>query len=177
MTNSDEEPKQARGGVRTKPSVGLSRGSNLHRADSVKDLIGKFSGPEHISYSSAPLRLYSGPRRVVKSVSMEALNLLKSKSSPSKLSVAGQVGGPVPSIVVTPFREAVQNGTEPAQNQATNSKITARIDCPVGASAQKAQSEPRPKPQTADSGKDSVADSGMGLVRTKKNNCLQTNHS
>ncbi|XP_037835243.1 uncharacterized protein LOC108228658 isoform X3 [Kryptolebias marmoratus] len=164
LTNSEEERKQARRGIHTQPAVGPSRSSNLQRTGSVKDLIGKFSGPDHVLGSSLPLSLCSGPRRFVKYPSMEALNFPKPKLSPVKSSPsAPSAAEQVPSIVVNPFRETKRNGTESALKHAATSKITARIDCPVGGSTQKTRSEPRSKPQTADSGRDSVADSGMGL--------------
>ncbi|KAF3848754.1 hypothetical protein F7725_015251 [Dissostichus mawsoni] len=64
------------------------------------------------------------------------------------------------SITVTPpFRETSQ---KVAMKGSFNSQIAARIDCPVEVRAEKTASVPMSKTQTKDSGRDSVADSGMG---------------
>ncbi|XP_035524339.1 cingulin-like protein 1 [Morone saxatilis] len=161
--HTKEEAEQAWRASHKKPSAGLSRTSNLHRAGSIKDLISKFSGQDYISSSGSPKSPTSGAERVLKSVSMEALASPKSKSSPSTPTSVGQEESPVPSITVTPpFRESSQNRVQPAQKDPKTSQITARIDCPVGGSAEKTDSKPRNQMQTTHSGRDSVADSGMG---------------
>ncbi|KAM6901522.1 uncharacterized protein PEZ65_019644 [Lycodopsis pacificus] len=103
----------------------------------------------------------SGSGQVPKSAPADALESPKSASSPSAMGGVGDDGA-VPSITVTPpFRET-QNVVQSAQKGSHTSKITARIDCPVGGSAEKTDSEARSKTQTTESGRDSVADSGMG---------------
>ncbi|XP_049460124.1 uncharacterized protein LOC125905885 isoform X1 [Epinephelus fuscoguttatus] len=157
QTTSEEEAKQAWSANHKKPAAGLSRGTNLRRAGSVKDLINKFSG------SDAPQSPTSGAGKVAKSPSAEALESPKSRSSPSTPISVRQDEGPVPSITVTPpFRETSQNVARSAQRSTSTSQITARIDCPVGSSAEKTDSEAKNKTQTPVSGRDSVADSGMG---------------
>lgn len=148
-----------------KTSTGLSRSTNLQRSGSVKDLINRFSGPDHNSSTSCLQGLSFGTGRVPKSASVEALESPKSQSTPSTPRSVGQDDVSVPSITVTPpFRESNQNRAESPQRGTKNSQITARIDCPVGGSAEKTDSVPKSKTQTPDSGRDSVADSGMGSV-------------
>lgn len=157
QTTNKEEAEAWR--TSNKRPAGLSRSSNLHRAGSVKNLISKFSGPDQVSSSGSPQSPSS------------ALESLKSKSSPSTPSSVGQDESPVPSITVTPpFRGTGQNEAESAQRDSKSSQITARIDCPVGGSAEKTDSEPKRTTQTTDSGRASVADSGMGSVSKKNNN-------
>ncbi|XP_038589742.1 myosin-9-like isoform X2 [Micropterus salmoides] len=157
QTDRKEEAEQTSRASHKKPSPGLSGRSNLHRTGSIKDLINKFSGQDH------PQSPYSGTRQVRKSASAEALVTPKSKSSQSTPSSFGQDESALPSITVTPpLRETSQNGTETAQRGTKISKITARIDCPVGSSTEKPNSQPRKKTQITDSGRESVADSGMG---------------
>lgn len=159
QTDRKEEAEQTSRASHKKPSPGLSGRSNLHRTGSIKDLINKFSGQDH------PQSPYSGTRQVRKSASAEALVSPKYKSSQSTPSSFGQDESAVPSITVTPpLRETSQNGTETAQRGTKISKITARIDCPVGSSTEKPNSQPRKKTQITDSGRESVADSGMGSV-------------
>ncbi|XP_051267924.1 cingulin-like protein 1 isoform X2 [Dicentrarchus labrax] len=162
--HTKEEAEQAWRASHKKPSAGLSRSSNLHRAGSIKDLISKFSGQDYVSSSGSPNSPTSGAGRVLKFVSMEALKSPTSKSSPSTPTSVGQEESPVPCITVTPpFRENSQNGAQPAQKDAKTSQITARMDCPVGGSAEKTNSKAKQnKTQTTHSGRDSVADSGMG---------------
>uniref|UniRef100_A0A8C3AA85 Myosin tail domain-containing protein n=1 Tax=Cyclopterus lumpus TaxID=8103 RepID=A0A8C3AA85_CYCLU len=105
---------------------------------------------------------------------MQGKNEAEQKSNMSPSSGTGQVpksapefpkptsSPSTPSITVTsPFRET-QNVAQSAQRGTHTSKITARIDCPVGGSAEKTDTEPRSKTQTAESGRDSVTDSGLG---------------
>lgn len=141
-------------------AVGLSRGSNLRRADSVQSLISRFSGPTPYSLSSSTLSLYSGPRRVIRSVSMEALHTPKPKLSLFTPSSSRRVV----SDSAPPSREDEQKAVKP-------SKITARIDCPVEGSAQKTASA---APNKAESGRDSMADSGMGSVRDEGSNRIRS---
>ncbi|XP_054469012.1 cingulin [Anoplopoma fimbria] len=161
QTTNEEEAEQA---WRASHKKGLSRKTNLHRAGSVKELITKFSGPDHVSPSGSPQSPSPGTEQVPKFAPAEALESPKSKSSPST-STPGSIGqdeDAVPSITVTPpFRET-QVVAQSAQRGTNTSTITARIDCPVGGSAEKKDSEPRRQTQTTESGRDSVADSGMG---------------
>ncbi|XP_026153728.1 cingulin-like protein 1 isoform X2 [Mastacembelus armatus] len=163
QTTNNEEAEHVRRGSHKKPSTGLSRSTNLHRASSVKDLISKFSGPDHASISGSPQSPPFGAGRILKSVSAEVLESPKSKSSLSTPSSIGPDEISVPSITVTPpFRGTSENSVQSAQRGSITSQITARIDCPIGGSAEKINSQPRTKTQTTDSGRDSVADSGMG---------------
>ncbi|XP_044029964.1 cingulin-like protein 1 isoform X4 [Siniperca chuatsi] len=160
QTSNEEVAEQTWRASHKKPSPGLPRRSNLHRAGSIKDLISKFSGQDHASTSSSPQSPSSGTGP--KSASAEALESPNSKLSQSTPSSVGRDESLVPSITVTPpLRETSQNGAETAQ-RGTTSQITARIDCPVGSSTEKTDSQPGNKTQTTDSGRDSVADSGMG---------------
>ncbi|XP_042365691.1 uncharacterized protein LOC121960152, partial [Plectropomus leopardus] len=157
QATDEEEAKQAWSANHKKQAAGLSRSSNLRRTGSVKDLINKFSGPDSVAPSGSPQSPTSGAGKITKSESV------KSKSSPSTPSGVGQVEGPVPSITVTPpFRVTGQNVAQSAQTGTKMSQIAARIDCPVGRSAEKINPEPKSKTQTTNSGRDSVADSGMG---------------
>ncbi|XP_028274093.1 cingulin-like protein 1 isoform X2 [Parambassis ranga] len=91
--------------------------------------------------------------RLQKAVSVEVLACTVSKLGPSTTSSAAQDKKPVPIITVVPtISENTQNGGASMQRGTKASRITARIDCPVAAI----------KTQTTDSGRDSVADSGMG---------------
>ncbi|XP_060916832.1 cingulin-like protein 1 isoform X2 [Labrus mixtus] len=156
QANIKDETQQIRKASQ-KPSAALIRSSNLRRAGSIKDLISKFSGPEQDSSPQSPS---SGSP---KSAFAEVPESPKSKSSPNTLSTVGQDRSPVPSISVTPpSQQTSQNGAESAQNGNKSSQITARIDCPVGGSTEKSDSEAKRKTQTAVSGRESVADSGMG---------------
>ncbi|XP_034565649.1 cingulin-like protein 1 isoform X2 [Notolabrus celidotus] len=138
-----------------KSSAVLTRNSNLRRAGSIKDLISKFSGPEH---ASAPQSPSSGSQ---KSPFAEPLGSPKSKMSLTTLSSVGQDKSPVPSICVTPpVRQNSQNRADSAQSGTKTNQITARIDCPLGDGSEK--TEAKRKTQTTDSSRDSVADSGMG---------------
>ncbi|KAM6975846.1 uncharacterized protein LKV04_015103 [Tautogolabrus adspersus] len=154
--NIKDETQQIRKASQ-KPSAVLTRGSNLRRAVSIKDLISKFGGPEQDSSPQSPS---SGSP---KSAFAEVPESPKSKLSPTTQSSGGQYRSPVPSISVTPpSRQTSQNGPESAQNGNKSNQITARIDCPVGGSTEKSESEAKRKTQTSDSGRESVADSGMG---------------
>ncbi|XP_054614257.1 cingulin-like protein 1 [Dunckerocampus dactyliophorus] len=129
--------------------------SNLQRAGSVKDLISKFSGPDYDMYLRSPLSLYSGAGRVQKLTFSEAFSSPQSKLSPT---VICQDNNPVPSISVTPpFKEESRSADVSVQRVVQSSQITARIDCPVGHSSERTDSN-----KSTDSGRDSVADSGMG---------------
>ncbi|XP_031133399.1 cingulin-like protein 1 [Sander lucioperca] len=162
QTTNEEEAEQAWRASHKKAAAGLPRSSNLHRAGSVKNLISKFSGQDHVSSSGSPQSLSSGTE-VPKSASADNLESPKSKSSPSTPSGVGRDESPVPSITVTPpLMGTSQNVAQSAQRSISTSQISARIDCPVGGSLKKTNSEPRGKTQTTDSGRDSVADSGMG---------------
>ncbi|XP_065822072.1 myosin heavy chain, embryonic smooth muscle isoform isoform X3 [Labrus bergylta] len=157
QANIKDETQQIRKASQ-KPSAVLIRSSNLRRAGSIKDLISKFSGPEQ---DSSPQSLSSGSPKSAEVP--ESSKSSKSKSSPTTLSSVGQDRSPVPSISVTPpSQQTSQNGAESAQNGNKSSQITARMDCPVGGSTEKSDSEAKRETQTADSGRESVADSGIG---------------
>lgn len=153
-----------------KPSAVLSS-SNLRRAGSIKDLISKFSGPEN---TSAPQSLSSGSP---KSAFPEALGSPKSKMSPATPGSAGQGKSPIPSISVTPaIKQNSQNGAESVQIGTKTTQITAKIDCPVGDSSEKTDSDAKRKTQSTDCGRESVADSGMGSVSKIKALTLLSTH-
>ncbi|XP_056289143.1 uncharacterized protein LOC130205669 [Pseudoliparis swirei] len=159
-TATEDEATQAWRASLKKPATGPSRGSNLRRAGSVKDLIGKFSGPGQVSSSGSPQSPSSGTAQLPKSVP-EPPKHASSPSTPALGSV-GRDDGAVPGVAVTsPFRET-PNVAQSAQTGTPISKITARIDCQVGGRAEKTDSEPTSKSQTPESGRDSVTDSGMG---------------
>ncbi|KAM8828752.1 uncharacterized protein AB9W97_004549 isoform 2-T6 [Spinachia spinachia] len=144
-----------------KPATGLSLKSNLHRASSIKDLINKFSGPDQVSFSGPPKNPSSGAALVPKCAPVEALRSTGAtlSASDSTLDCVGRDKLALPSITVTaPFKET-PTVARSAQRSSDTSKIVARIDCPVGASAEKTDSEPRSKTQSTDSGRDS----GIGL--------------
>nr|XP_046232034.1 myosin-9-like isoform X2 [Scatophagus argus] len=144
-----------------KPPTGYS--SNLHRASSIKDLISKFSGPDHFSSPGSPQSPFSETGQVRKSVSVEVLVSPQSKSNPSTPSSTEQNESPVPSMSVTPpFRDSIQNGPESAQRETKSSQIAARIDCPVGRSIEKTDTKPRSDTRAPDSTRNSIADSGTG---------------
>ncbi|XP_010790956.1 interactor of constitutive active ROPs 2, chloroplastic [Notothenia coriiceps] len=156
QTTNKQEAEQAWRPNQKKPAAGLSRGSNLSRSGSVKNLISIFSCP-----SSGTQQSFS-PGTLPRATSTEALYPSRSKSSPSTRSKVEKDDAFVPSITVTPpFRETSQ---KVAMKGSFNSQIAARIDCPVDVnrSAEKTASVPLRKTQTKDSGNDSVADSGMG---------------
>ncbi|KAK5878533.1 hypothetical protein CesoFtcFv8_023932 [Champsocephalus esox] len=154
QTTNTEEAEQTWRPNHKKPAAGLSRGSNLSRSGSVKNLISIFSGP-----SSGTQQRFS-PGTLPRATSTEALYLPRAKSSPSTLSKVEKDDASVPSITVTPpFRET---GQKVAMKGSFNSQIAARIDCPVDVRAEKTASVPLNKTQTKDSARDSVADSGMG---------------
>ncbi|PWA16007.1 hypothetical protein CCH79_00017749, partial [Gambusia affinis] len=140
------------------PSMEGSRGghvgSNLRRANSVKDLLSRFSGPTPYLFSSQSA--FSGHRRVLRSVSMESLNSSKSKLSVFTPSAIEEVGSS------TPSKDAKQNEAESIKKEVKSTSITARVDCPVEDSAQKTDSETTSKLKTPKSGRDSVGDSGLG---------------
>ncbi|XP_077353891.1 uncharacterized protein LOC144002483 isoform X2 [Festucalex cinctus] len=137
--------------------------SNLQRGGSVKDLISKFSGPERDLYLGSTPGLYSGAGRAQKFTSCETIPSPKSKLSPALVS---RYNSPLPSISVTPpLKEEIQRAAGSAQTDAGISQITASVDCPVGGSSQRTDSN-----KTADSGSDSVADSGMGSEPESESN-------
>lgn len=167
QTTNKNESKQAC--TQQKPTAGLARSSNLHRAGSIKDLISKFSGPDHIFFSISPCNHCSRTGRAPKSAPGEVRLSSASKSSPCSLSSVGQDESPVFSIAVTPqFRDTSQSEPKAAQRDTRISQTTARINFPVGGDAEKTDSKPRNKTQTTDSGCDSVADSDMGSVSKKE---------
>ncbi|XP_014900941.1 myosin-9 isoform X1 [Poecilia latipinna] len=135
-------------------------GSNLRRADSVKDLLSRFSGPTPYLFSSQSA--FSGHRRILRSVSMESLNSSKSKLSVFTPSAVEEVGSSTPTITATPSRDAKQNEAESTKKGAKSTKITTRVESPVEGSTQKTDSETTSKLKTPKSGRDSVADSGLG---------------
>ncbi|XP_019749012.1 cingulin-like protein 1 [Hippocampus comes] len=129
--------------------------SNLKRAGSVKDLISKFSGPEHDLYPGSSPSLCSGAGTAQKFTSSETILSPKSKLSPTFVIRDNSL---LPSISVTPpLKEKIERSDGSAQRDAGISPITGRIDCPVTGGSQRTESN-----KTADSGRDSVADSGMG---------------
>ncbi|XP_040013965.1 uncharacterized protein LOC120806664 [Xiphias gladius] len=163
QTTNEKEAEQAWRASHKRPSAGLSNRTNLQRAGSIKDLINKFSGPDQISPSSSPQSPGFGVGQALKSASAEALESPKSKSSPSTPGSVVPDESPVPSITITPpLRETGQNEARSAQRGTKTSQIAVRIDCPVGGSAGNADSQPTSKTRTTDSGRDSLADSGMG---------------
>lgn len=153
QTTNKEEAEQAWRPNHKKPAAGLSRGSNLSRSGSVKNLISIFSGP-----SSGTQQRFS-PGTLPRATSTEALYISRAKSSPSTLSKVEKDDASVPSITVTP-----PSSQKVAMKGSFNSQIAARIDCPVDVRAEKTASVPLNKTQTKDSARDSVADSGMGSV-------------
>ncbi|CAK6975255.1 putative uncharacterized protein MYH16 [Scomber scombrus] len=152
QTTYKEEAEQGRRASDKKPPSGLSRSSYLHRANSIKNLITRFSGPDHNSSFGLLQSTSSGTGQVPKFASNLVHQSSMSKSSPSIPALSRQDESLVPSITVTPAFRATNN----------TSQITARIDCPAGGSTEKTDSEARRKTQTTDSCRDSVADSGMG---------------
>ncbi|XP_060933830.1 uncharacterized protein LOC133010310 [Limanda limanda] len=136
-----------------KPAASSSRSSNLRRAGSVKDLIGRFSGSDLVSPTGS---LAFGIGETPKSE-----ETFKSTLSTSPPSLPAEEG-PVPGITVIPppLGETRQNEAPPTTT--TTNQTTARTDRPVGGSAEKTDSQATAKTQTVDSGRASVADSGMG---------------
>ncbi|XP_061658008.1 uncharacterized protein LOC133491124 [Syngnathoides biaculeatus] len=156
-TNKEEDVQNWRASQR---KTGLS---NLQRASSVKDLISKFSGPEHDLYLGSSLGLFSAAGRGPKFISFETVLPPKSKL---RSTVIGPYDSPLPSIYVTPpFREEIRRAAEFAPRDAGISQITARADCPVRARSQKTDSN-----KSTDSGRDSVADSGVGSEPESESN-------
>ncbi|XP_077594032.1 uncharacterized protein LOC144210937 isoform X1 [Stigmatopora nigra] len=163
QTANKEAEKNWRGSQR---KTGLS---NLQRAGSVKDLISKFSGPESDLYLESSLGLYSGAGRAQKFTSSESLLSSKSKLSPTVISRDDCM---LPSINVTPpFSVEIKKAAGSTQKDSGVSQITASVACPVANSSHKTDSN-----KTTDSGRDSVADSGMGsepeTESTKQSNSL-----
>ncbi|CAI5666285.1 unnamed protein product [Oreochromis niloticus] len=126
-----------------------------HRADGEETFTNRQSetsmqGKNETENNMSP---FMGAERVQKSASMEAPE--SSKSSPSTPISNSQDGSSIPSINVTPpFKETIQNGVGPVQKGSTTTPITSRINFPVVDGA-----ESRSQTNT---GRDSVADSGMG---------------
>ncbi|XP_041667071.1 uncharacterized protein LOC121525252 [Cheilinus undulatus] len=152
QSNTSDETEHVRKASQ-KPSAVLSRSTNLRRAGSIKDLINKFSIP-----GSPQSPTVGSPKSAFFA---EVLGSPKSKPSPTN---SGQDKSPLPSISVTPpTTQITQNRAESVQNGTKSSQITAGIDCPVGSSTEKTESEVKStKAQTTESGRESVADSGMG---------------
>lgn len=151
-----EEEEQAWITANKKAAASQARRSNsLTRSGSVKDLIYKFSGPDHVPGSSL---VTSSPVRSLDS--------------------------PIPSISVTPplreTRPALrQSTTDSNQGSTKDGQKTQEIDSPNTASTTEVNATQKMdshqggsttnndnslKTHTADSGRDSVADSGMGSV-------------
>uniref|UniRef100_A0A3P9I3R9 Myosin tail domain-containing protein n=1 Tax=Oryzias latipes TaxID=8090 RepID=A0A3P9I3R9_ORYLA len=160
LSRKEGESEKAWRASLMRPIVGLTNKSNLLRGGSVKDLITKFSGPDTIS--SQPHSFSLGPDRVLKVASLDPFNSPKSTSSPPMAKRAGQEANPVPSIVVTPFKETTQNGLELTEKATKASQVAARIKCPVEGVTPNSAIEPRSKAEAPDSGRDSLADSGVG---------------
>ncbi|KAF7652841.1 hypothetical protein LDENG_00091580 [Lucifuga dentata] len=152
---SKEEAEQAwRTNQKKAGGGGLSRSSNLQRAGSVKVLITKFSGSDHVSPQSPASSNGFRVSTLQKSVSDQSL--FSESIKPSSTS-------PIPSVTVTPPSSEIKN-----------SPVTTRMDCPAeGAtedgSAKTSDSSNRsseaqsPKTRlSAESGGDSMADSVMG---------------
>uniref|UniRef100_A0A3P9K0B1 Myosin tail domain-containing protein n=1 Tax=Oryzias latipes TaxID=8090 RepID=A0A3P9K0B1_ORYLA len=160
LSRKEGEAEKAWRASLMRPIVGLTNKSNLLRGGSVKDLITKFSGPDTISSQQQSFSL--GPDRVLKVASLDPFNSPKSTSSPPMAKRAGQEANPVPSIVVTPFKETTQNGLELTEKATKASQVAARIKCPVEGVTPNSAMEPRSKAEAPDSGRDSLADSGVG---------------
>ncbi|XP_069370035.1 cingulin-like protein 1 [Paralichthys olivaceus] len=156
QTTNEEEKERVWKTHSKKPPTGLSRSSNLHRAGSVKNLIGRFSGSDPVSPT--------GSFGVVQSLkSEETFRSTMSTTTPSLPSSVAAQESPVPSITVSPpLGETRQNEAQSAPSGTTTNEITARTDCPVGGSAEKTDAQATTKTQSVESGRDSVADSGMG---------------
>lgn len=172
QTTNEHQAHQAWGSSQKKPPAGLSHISSLYRSGSIKDLISKFSGLDR-DFCSGSLRR----ARLYKAASIEVLDFPGFYSAPATPSsfeevespVFKEVESPIPSITVTPpFTESTQTEPRSAQKNTVPSQNSARIDCPVRGSAAKTDSKPSNTTQTTHSGNDSVADSGMGSVSTKK---------
>uniref|UniRef100_A0A3B3D1N7 Myosin tail domain-containing protein n=1 Tax=Oryzias melastigma TaxID=30732 RepID=A0A3B3D1N7_ORYME len=162
LSNKEGEAEKAWSASLMRPIVGLTNQSKLLRAGSVKDLITRFSGRDTVPAYSMQQSFCLGPEKVLKTASIEPLNSPKSTSSPPMVKRAGQEATPVPSIVLTPFRETTQNGLELTKKASKASPVPARIKPPVEGVAPNSAPEPRSKSEAADSGRDSLADSGMG---------------
>ncbi|RVE65442.1 hypothetical protein OJAV_G00116490 [Oryzias javanicus] len=173
LSNKEGEAEKAWSASLMRPIVGLTNQSKLLRAGSVKDLITRFSGRDTVPAHSMQHSFCLGPEKVLKTASLEPLNSPKSRSSPPMAKRAGQEANPVPSIVVTPFRETTQNGLELTKTASEASPVPARIkrpverpvegvERPVEGVAPNSSPESRSKAEAPDSGRDSLADSGMG---------------
>lgn len=121
--------------VLNKPPSG--RSSNLRRATSTKDLISRFSGPDPFYLPK------SGSGKLVKAFSIEVLDSPVDEC-------------PAPSLMPTP---ANKSQTEAAQKESKDTQSAVQIQ------AEKTEPKPKSKTQMAESGRESVADSGMGSVR------------
>lgn len=147
------------------PSAGLSFGSNLQRTGSIKDLINKFSGADNVFFFSSQHNPFTKTRRLRKYASIEILDYPSSTSSPSTADIVGQDKSLSPSTSITPpIQDASASKPGSGQGNPKASQISARIDCPVGGGTEKTDSQPGNKIQATDSGRESVADSGMGSV-------------
>ncbi|CAG5867057.1 unnamed protein product [Menidia menidia] len=159
LTTSKEEAERDN---LKKSTVDPYRSLNLQQPSSIKSLLNRFSGPEHISYSSSPQSPLFGLGRVRRYASMEALNTTKSKPFRPGLSRADWSS--VSNLAVNPSGTDNSTLKEPQSDQTAQ-----RHDqggevavCPEPGSVQKTDSEPKSKAQAPDSGRDSVADSGLG---------------
>lgn len=152
-TNEEEEAERAWQAYRKKSAGGLTR------TGSVKNLITRFSGPDHAPgspQSQSPSPVGTLPNAI-------------SKSCPSTPSRTRPADSPVPSISVTPpFSEtrASQGEVQRAQAGAEGSPATAKTDHlkSGGGKSSAAQKTSGAEPGRRAAGRDSVADSGMGSV-------------
>ncbi|XP_062269177.1 cingulin-like [Platichthys flesus] len=152
QTTNEEEAAPVWKTNHKKPPATSTHSSNLRRAGSVKNLIGRFSGSDLVSPTGA---LAFGFGETMKSE--ETFKSTLSRSTPS----LPTEDGPVPSITVSPPLGGTRQNEAPSSGTTTN-QVSARTECPAGGSAEKTDPQATAKTQTVESGRDSVADSGMG---------------
>lgn len=156
--------------------MGLSLGLNLHRGGSIKDLISKFSGEGDNLYSGYLSNSFSRRGRLQGAASIDVVDSPGQEMGSATLSSTKQVQRPIfkefdipelrevqipaPPITVPALKET--HGKEPGSAETTAQSTQ------VEKNAERADSKAAQTPQTTDSGRDSVADSGMGSVSIKK---------
>lgn len=164
------------------PPAGPPRGPSLHRSGSIKDLISRFSGVEQRFYRGS--LSFSRRGRLQKAASIEVLAFPGQETGFAALSSTKPVQSPVPeeaeslklkeiesplaSPTVTPLQDTSSKKTEAAEK---TSKATQAEQ-----NSEQTDSKAAHMPQTSDSGRDSVADSGMGSVSINQRGLSHRRH-
>lgn len=155
--------------------MGLSLGLNLQRGGSIKHLISKFSGEEDSIYSGYLSNFFSRRGWLQRAASADVLDSPGQETGSATLGSTKQVQRPtfkefdipeLKEVQIPAPRDTVPTFKETSVKESDSDETTTKIT-QVEKSTAQTDSKAAQTAQTSDSGRDSVADSGMGSVSIK----------